>query len=115
VGVRLGDQREPCGRVFGGYLIQSVELFKHRHGYYLAEVMGDRIYCNRENRRNLKKLGIRLVSKQLSRPSDKNKVDYNPGDRNPIEGKFGQGKVRYGLDRIKARLKDTSESWVVMI
>ena len=99
----------------GGYLIRSVELYRQRHGYYPAEVMGDRIYCNRENRRILKEFGIRLVGKQLGRPSEKNKVDYDPGDRNPIEGKFGQGKVRYGLDRIKARLKDTSESWVAMI
>ena len=51
----------------------------------------------------------------MGRPSEKNKVDYDPGDRNPIEGKFGQGKVRYGMDRIKAMLKDTSESWVAMI
>jgi hypothetical protein len=42
-------------------------------------------------------------------------VKLNPGDRNPIEGKFGQAKVRYGMDRIRARLKDTSESWVAMI
>ncbi len=45
----------------GGYLIRSVELYRQRHGYYPTEVMGDRIYCNRENRRILKELGIRLV------------------------------------------------------
>jgi len=27
----------------GGYLIRSVELYRQRHGYYPAEVMGDRI------------------------------------------------------------------------
>jgi IS5 family transposase len=42
-------------------------------------------------------------------------VKLNPGDRNPIEGKFGQAKVRYGMDLIRTRLKDTSESWVAMI
>jgi hypothetical protein len=42
-------------------------------------------------------------------------VKLNPGDRNPIEGRFGQVKVRYGMNRIRARLKDTSESWVAMI
>ena len=30
-------------------------------------------------------------------------------------GKFGQAKERYGMDEIKARLKDTSESWEAMI
>jgi len=63
----------------------------------------------------LKELGIRLLGKPLGRPSEKNRVAYDPGDRNPIEGKFGQAKVRYGMDRIRARLKDTSESWVAMI
>ena len=38
-----------------------------------------------------------------------------PGERNPIEGKFGQAKTGYGLDRIKARLAKTSESWVASI
>ncbi len=42
-------------------------------------------------------------------------MEYDPGDQNPIKGKFGQAKVRYGMDRIKARLKDTLESWVAMI
>jgi IS5 family transposase len=51
----------------------------------------------------------------LDTPSEKNKVEYDPGDRNPIEGKFGQGKVRYGLGLIKARLQGTSESWVASI
>jgi hypothetical protein len=63
----------------------------------------------------LKELGIRLLGKPLGRPSEKNRVAYDPGDRKPIEGKFGQAKVRYGMDRIRARLKDTSESWVAMI
>ena len=93
----------------GGHLMESVELYRKRHGCYPAEIMVDRIYCNRENRRMLKELGIKLLGKQLGRPSEKNRVEYNPGDRNPIEGKFGQAKVRYGMDRIKARLKDTSE------
>ena len=29
-------------------------------------------------------------------------------ERNAIEGKFGEGKRRYGLDRIRARLENTS-------
>jgi hypothetical protein len=51
----------------------------------------------------------------LGRPPKAGREKLNPGDRNPIEGKFGQAKVRYGMDRIKARLKDISESWVAMI
>ena len=39
----------------------------------------------------------------------------SPGERNPVEGKFGQAKTAYGLDRIKARLSNTSQSWVASI
>jgi hypothetical protein len=38
-----------------------------------------------------------------------------PGERNPIEGKFGQAKTAYGMNRIKARLQQTSESWIATI
>lgn len=44
----------------------------------------------------------------------------SPGERNPIEaggrpGKFGQAKRGYGMDKIRAKLKPTSEAWVAMI
>jgi hypothetical protein len=99
----------------GKHLMESAELYRKRNGFYPAEIMVDKIYCNREIRGRLKDLGIKLLGKPLGRPSEKNRVAYDPGDRNPIEGMFGQAKVRYGMDRIKARLKDTSESWVAMI
>ena len=42
-------------------------------------------------------------------------IHVSPGERNPIEGKFGQAKTGYGLNRIKARLQETSESWIATI
>ena len=42
-------------------------------------------------------------------------IHLSPGERNPIEGKFGQAKTSYGLNRIKARLRQTSESWIATI
>ncbi|MFT7033783.1 MAG: IS5 family transposase, partial [Cyclobacteriaceae bacterium] len=39
----------------------------------------------------------------------------SPGERNPIEGKFGQAKNAYGLNRVRARLKQTSQSWIASI
>ncbi len=32
--------------------------------------------------------------------------------RNHVEGKFGQAKRGYGLNNIKAKLPETSESWI---
>ncbi len=55
----------------GGQLKQSVELYKKRHGCYPAEIMVDKIYCNRENRAWLKALGIKLLGKPLGRPSER--------------------------------------------
>lgn len=62
----------------------------------------------------LKEKGIRLLAKPLGRPSAVS-IHVSPGERNPIEGKFGQAKTGYGLNRIKARLRQTSESWIASI
>ena len=35
--------------------------------------------------------------------------------RNHVEGKFGQGKNGYDLNRIRAKRQDTSESWISAI
>jgi hypothetical protein len=59
----------------------------------------------------LKGKGILLKARPLGRPSALS-IQVSPGERNPIEGKFGQAKTAYGLDRIKARLKETNESWI---
>jgi transposase, IS5 family len=100
----------------GTRLMSTVENYKKRFGYYPQKVFADKIYCNRENRAKLKELAITLVAKPLGRPP-KVAVDNHirPGDRNPIEGKFGQAKTAYGMNRIKARLTQTSESWIASI
>jgi len=99
----------------GALLKEAVEQYKKRTGYYPKEVLADKIYCNRENRKILKELRIQLVAKPLGRPSAVNKEYVRPGERNPIEGKFGQAKNAYGLNCIKARLNETSQSWIASI
>jgi len=99
----------------GSHMINYVEQYRRRFGYYPQEVLADQIYCSRENRKLLKEKGIKLLAKPLGRPPAVKKQHVRPGERNPIEGKFGQGKTAYGLNNIKARLKDTSESWIACI
>ena len=96
-------------------LMQTIENYKRRMGYYPKEVAVDKIYCTRENRAKIKKLGIMLRAKPLGRPKAVDVEHVRPGERNPIEGKFGQAKTTYGLNRIKARLAQTSESWIATI
>ncbi len=98
----------------GTRLLKTVEQYKARLGYYPQEVLVDKIYCTRENRKKLKGLEIALVAKPLGRPTAM-KNHIRPGERNPIEGKFGQAKTAYGMNRIKARLQQTSESWIATI
>ena len=98
----------------GNHMMAYVEQYRRRFGYYPREVLADRIYCTRENRNELKEKGIRLLAKPLGRPPAVKKEHLRPGERNPIEGKFGQAKTAYGLANIKARLKDTSESWIAL-
>ena len=104
------------------FMESSVEKYRTRFGFYPREVLADKIYCTRENRKMLKGKGessgsgILLRAKPLGRPSASAvSIHVSPGERNPIEGKFGQAKTGYGLNRIKARLKQTSESWIAGI
>lgn len=99
----------------GTRLLSTVENYKRRFGYYPQKVFADKIYCTRDNRAKLKALHIILVAKPLGRPSLAVDNHIRPGQRNPIEGKFGQAKTAYGLNRIKARLHQTSESWIASI
>jgi transposase, IS5 family len=98
----------------GQYLERSVEEYKRRKGYYPKEVLADKIYCTRANRAWLKGKDILLKAKPLGRPKALS-IQVSPGERNPIEGKFGQAKTRYGLSRIKARLSSTSATWIAGI
>jgi transposase, IS5 family len=98
----------------GTRLMATVEKFKTRFGTYPAEVLADKIYCTRENRAGLKARGISLKAKPLGRPKAV-EVHVSPGERNPIEGKFGQAKSAYGLGKIKARLQHTTQSWIASI
>jgi hypothetical protein len=98
----------------GCHMMDYVEQYRKRFGFYPREVLADQIYCTRENRKALKDLKINLIAKPLGRPSAVKK-HVRPGERNPIEGKFGQAKTGYGLDKVKARLKETSQSWIASI
>lgn len=100
----------------GSHLTEYVEKYKQRFGFYPAKVLADKLYCTRENRKWLKGKGIKLAAKPLGRPSAKAVENHvSPGERNPIEGKFGQAKNAYGMNRIKARLKGTSQTWIASI
>ncbi len=104
----------------GGDVKLLVENYHNLHGCYPKTFLGDGIYMNRKARTFLKEKGIEIYGKPLGRlpkkiqqtSSQKYRKKKKAAQRNHIEGKFGQGKRGYGLNNVKARLKDTSESWV---
>ncbi|WP_213430934.1 transposase, partial [Paenibacillus dendritiformis] len=45
---------------------------------------------------------------------DRNQARQDASMRNAIEGKFGEGKRSYGLGRIRAHLRETSETVIAL-
>ncbi len=104
----------------GVHLEDCVETYKDIYGCYPEKVSADSIFGNKANRKYLKEKQIRFVGKQLGRPpkmssAEKRKLQKEMAGRNAIEGKFGQGKNAYGLQKIKARMNKTSQSWIMSI
>ena len=106
----------------GGCMIEQLERFKKLNNHYPDLANTDQIYMTRENRKFLKDNNIRHTAKPLGRKPkvelnryQKNKLKRERGERNHIEGKFGQGKTKYGLNNIKARLADNSISRIAAI
>lgn len=105
----------------GNYVIAAVEDHKNKFGYYPEVVIGDRIFVSRANKLALEKLGIKLSGKSLGRKNQEKKEEEikqlkeEQKQRVKIEGKFGQGKNGYELNKIRMRKSSTSESMVYMI
>ena len=107
----------------GGDLIRDIERYQERYGSYPESVHADKIYRTKDNRMWCKKRGIRLSGVPLGRPpkdpeksrARRKQQKEDEGIRNAVEGKFGQGKRRYGLNRVMARLADSSQTVVSII
>jgi len=98
-------------------LTTSAENYKRRNGYYPAKINADQKYITKANRAWCKQRNIWLSGKPLGRPSEQTKAQHqalkqSAGERNCVEGKFGQAKRWYINGKIKARLSQTSESMI---
>ena len=103
-----------------GDLKAQVEAFKNFTGYYPESIHVDKIYRTRENRAWCKERGIIISGSPLGRPpvnvsKEKKKQDLESERiRNCIEGKFGQAKRRFSLNRVMAKLPHTSETAIAI-
>lgn len=94
----------------------EVERYRERYGVHPESVHVDQIYLTRENRDFCKQHGIRISGRPLGRrrkdetekqvSDDQYKTDLK--DRIIVEGKFGEAKRTYSLDRVMAHLKETT-------
>ncbi len=103
------------------YFIKRVESFKEKIGYYPESVHVDKIYRTRKNRAFCQEKRIRISGVALGRPpkniSNKTKKQAQEDEkiRNVIEGKFGQGKRRFTLNKIMTKLPSTSATTIGII
>lgn len=93
-------------------LLEAVERFRERTGYYPERVLADQIYRTRENRNFCKEHGIRLSGPKLGRPSTSAKVDkkqeyQDNTDRIEVERTFSLSKRCYGMGCITTKLEET--------
>ena len=107
-------------------LIEIIKKYRKRFDMYPESVHVDKIYRNRENLKYCRKHGIRLSGPPLGRPrkaTSENHEELKAAqrltrqdelDRIPVEGKFGQGKRRFGLGRIMAKLADTGATVIAL-
>ncbi len=110
-----------------GDLIEQIKTYKQRFGCYPESVHCDAIYRTQENRRFCKKYDIRMSGPPLGRPPKKTPENtqelrdrklqqrQDELDRIPIEGKFGQSKRRFSLNRVMTKLADTSETAIAIV
>jgi transposase, IS5 family len=103
-----------------GDLINQVESFKQYTGTYPESVHADKIYRTNLNRSWCKEKGIRLSGVKLGRPPKtiskeaKKQARLDEAIRNCIEGKFGEAKRRFSLNRVMTKLVNTSETAIAI-
>lgn len=106
-----------------GDLKDQIETYHSQFGYYPQWVSADKIYGTRENRSYMRSRNIRFTGVPLGRRREltqevrrvlKEHQRFNR-QRSRIEGKFGEAKRKYDLGLVKAKKRDTSESWIQMV
>ena len=107
-------------------LISQVETYRQRHAHYPESLHVDKIYRTQANLAWCKTRNIRLSGPKPGRPLKESPENHQMILQNrkqahedelasiPIEGKFGQGKRRFGLDRVMSKLALTSQSAIAL-
>lgn len=101
-------------------LTVHIDAFEKRFGEKPKRFFGDKIYLNRDNRKELKKDGIEIMGAPLGRPPKNptseqiQRVKIGTSLRNEAEAQFGTGKRIYRANDIRAKLPNTADCWTAM-
>ena len=99
-------------------LVEQIERYRKRFGFYPRSVHVDKIYRTRANRAFCKSQGIRLSGPPMGRspkhvsPAEKKQAAADEAIRNRVEGKFGEAKRRFSLGRVMTKLANTSAAQI---
>ena len=103
-----------------GDLKSQADSFKLATGNYPESIHVDQIYRTKENRAWCKERGIRITGVPLGRPPKiidllaKKQAQDDEKFRSRIEGKFGEAKRRFSLDRVMTKLSETSKTAIAI-
>ena len=102
-----------------GEFVRVVEEYRHRFGCYPSRILADKIYRSRPDRGFCSQHGIRISGPKLGRRGKNHAEDLRQelkeiGERNAVEGKFGNSKRMLGMSLIMAKLKETAGSMIGM-
>ena len=100
----------------------AVEDYFRKFGCYPSAVLADRIYQTRRNKMFCAQLGIRLSGPPLGRRKAseadtkiKRQIYRDACERNAIEGRNGNAKRRFGLDRLFSKRDKTAKTEAALI
>ena len=101
----------------GGDLTGQAETYRLLTGHYPELIQCDKMYHTNDNRSWCRERGIRMTAapkgpKPTQTAYQKRKTRKEYTERNHIEGRIGNAKQALSLNQIKAKLRDTSETWI---
>ena len=106
----------------GPMLIDALNAYRYRNGFYPKRVLVDKIYRTKDNIRFCNENGIRISGPKLGRPfkdektlrKNRKTAAKDNTDRIEIERYFSTAKRRNGMGRIARKREDTSLSTIAM-
>lgn len=101
----------------GTDLPKQAETYRLLTGAYPELIQCDKIYHTNANRNWCREHGIRITAApkgpKLQKTAYQKRKERNEySERNHIEGRIGNAKQALSLNKIKAKLKTTSETWI---